>query len=102
MKTLNEALGAADPLRHEAGPTADQRARLRHTIIAAAAHAGQPSRARPGVTGPAVGDMWSFAERVGLVRPVGCSDAVGMTDGPLNQLDPVAVWIDDPGRSKVF
>ncbi|PYR69491.1 MAG: hypothetical protein DMF88_05940 [Acidobacteria bacterium] len=46
MKTLNEALGAADPLRHEAGPTADQRARLRHTIIAAAAHAGQPSRAR--------------------------------------------------------
>jgi hypothetical protein len=53
-------------------------------------------------TEPAIGDTSSAAERAELVRPVGCADAVGVTGGPLDQLDPVAVWIDDPRRSKVF
>jgi hypothetical protein len=46
MTTLKEVLGAADPLRHEEGPTENQRARLRHTIATAASSAVQPSRVR--------------------------------------------------------
>jgi hypothetical protein len=39
MTKLRDVLAAADPLRREAGPTDDQRARLRHTVLAAASHA---------------------------------------------------------------
>jgi hypothetical protein len=35
------------------------------------------------------------------VRPVGCGDAVGVTGRPLDQLDPVAIRVADPRRSKV-
>jgi SecDF, P1 head subdomain len=44
MTKLRDVLAAADPLRHEPGPTEDQRARLRHTIISAASSAAEPSR----------------------------------------------------------
>ena len=40
-------------------------------------------------------------EQVPLLRPIGGSDAVGVTGRPLDQLDPVAVGINHPCRSKV-
>jgi len=44
---LRDALEAADPIRRETPPTDDQRARLRHAVVAAAAHRGAPpQRAR--------------------------------------------------------
>jgi hypothetical protein len=46
MTTLKDVLGAADPLRREAGPTDDQRARLRDAIVSAASPAAQQSRVR--------------------------------------------------------
>lgn len=46
MTMLKDVLGAADPLRREPGPGDDQLARLRQSIVAAAASAVQPSRAR--------------------------------------------------------
>lgn len=46
MKTLKDILASADPLRHEAGPTDDQRSRLRHTIVAATSSAREPLRRR--------------------------------------------------------
>jgi hypothetical protein len=44
MTKLRDVLSAADPVRHEPAPADDQRARLRHTIVAAASKAD----ARPG------------------------------------------------------
>jgi hypothetical protein len=38
---------------------------------------------------------------VPLLHPVGRGDAVGVIGRPLDQLDPVAVGIDDPCRSEV-
>jgi hypothetical protein len=46
MTTLKDVLGAADPLRREAGPTDDQRAKLRDAIVSAASPAPQQSRVR--------------------------------------------------------
>jgi hypothetical protein len=37
-------------------------------------------------------------EQVLLLRPIGGSDAVGVTGRPLDQLDPVAVGINHPCR----
>ena len=45
MTTLQSLLVAADPVRHEDGPSGDRRARLRHAIITAAARVEAP----PGV-----------------------------------------------------
>ena len=39
MTKLRDALEAADPVRHEPGPSEDDRARLRHTIVAEASTA---------------------------------------------------------------
>ena len=62
-----------------------------------------PERDQPG------GGLWSVTERgrlsparavlKSLLRPVCGSDAVFMTGRPLDQLDAVAVGIDDPCRS---
>ena len=47
MTKLRDALEAADPIRRETPPTDDQRATLRHGVVAAAAHRGAPpQRAR--------------------------------------------------------
>ena len=46
MKTLKDILAAADPVRHEAGPTDDQRSTLRHAIVAAASSPAEARRIR--------------------------------------------------------
>ena len=46
MKTLKDILRAADPVRHEAGPTDEQRSRLRHAIVAATSSPAHAPRIR--------------------------------------------------------
>jgi hypothetical protein len=47
------------------------------------------------------GNIEIHQQYVPLLHPVGRGDAVGVIGRPLDQLDPVAVGINDPCRSEV-
>ena len=46
MRTVRDLLEAADPARHDDGPTEDQRARIRHAILSATSHSDAPAASR--------------------------------------------------------
>src|ERR1051325_287557 len=46
MRTVRDLLEAADPARHDDGPTEDQRARIRHAILSATSRSDAPAASR--------------------------------------------------------